>query len=192
MNRSLLVKGQGGHYGAQTWRGAARRAQPPPHRPPSRPPLPPLSPFPPNTPPRRHWLAGRANGGAVAGQGRAGPHVARGSRRARGNRSRRRARPVHVSGPCPCVRVPSVCPAVSARPHPSAPATRTGRYAAVPAPWPRGRLRAPKPRGFASESARPLPPGGRGRAWGREGGDSDVSECCGMQPCPGGLQQAGG
>lgn len=82
-------------------------------RPPARhclPSAPSLSPFPPNTPPRRHWLAGRANGGAVAGQGRAGPHVARGSRRARGNRSRRRARPVHVSGPCPCVRVPSVCP----------------------------------------------------------------------------------
>lgn len=128
--------------------------------------------------PGRTWRGGRgARAGTAAAGGRA-PSTC--------------PRPVRVSGSRPCVPVLSVCPAVSARPHPAAPATRTGRYAAVPAPWPRGRLRTPKPRGFASESARPLPPGGRGRAWGREGGDSDVSECCGLQPCPGGLQQAGG
>lgn len=120
MNRSLLVKGQGGHYGAQTWRGAARRAQPPPHRPPSRPPLPPLSPFPQRPSrqtPRRAAIGWRA--GPMAGPllGRVGPgRTWRGGRGARAGTAAAGGRApstcpgsVRVSGFCPCVRP---CPRV--------------------------------------------------------------------------------
>lgn len=148
--------------------------------------------------PRRAAIGWRA--GPMAGRllGRVGPGVARGARGA-GVEARAREPQPPAGAPRARVRVLSVCPRpvrVSGRVRASPPCGSRhphGQVRGGPGPVAAGQAAGPKTARFclgigaAAAPWRPgmcLGPGGRRQRC--------VRACCGLQACPGGLQQAGG